>query len=193
MPTNFPGPYAVEINYQVTGLNHKMLLNTIVDGSVTVGQDPTTINLLTKGGGTVALSTAVDAWVTLMRGELTSAADISTYDFWQYTTGTFERTYVTSGAIGVSGNSSGANVLAGYRRVSFRTQVGGIGYFTLLEGVGTGSEQFAPPFPRASTRAIADFMISDDAWMIARDNGYFVAPIRESQGQNESVFRKRYR
>jgi len=193
MAENFPGPYAVELNYAHDGINHKALLSAAVSGTPSVGDDPTTILLATKGGTDVPLNVAVDNFVAVYRPMFAGNTSIISYDFWLYTQFSFERTYITTGQIGVNGSSGSSTVKAGYRKISFRTQLGGLAFITALEGTGIGNEQESYPFASNAVNTLADWVVSDDSWILARDNSYCADVLRKSEGQNESIFRRRYR
>lgn len=190
---NFPGPWAVEIHYTVGGLNHSMLFSCSTPSLINVGDDPNTIDLYQKGGGTASLTTSVNVLVTLFQPLFDTTSDFVSFDFWKYAPSSYDRVWYSGGLIGLSGTNAGTYAPAKYRKFSFRTVGGGVAYITLLESIVDGNLQESYPFVSPASNAIADYAVSATSWLSARDNSYFAVPLRLSDGQNEVLFRKRYR
>lgn len=193
MAQNYPGEYAVEIIYSVGGLTHKALISCDVSGTPSVGDAPSTIDLLTKGGGVTPLDTAVNVYVTLLQPLFSTTVDFVKFEFWKYAPLSYDRTWITDGTLGLNGTNAGAYAPAKYRKFSFRTLAGGVAYLTLLESIVDGNLQESYPFASPASNAIANYAVGGTSWMKARDNSFFSTPILLSDGQNEVLFRKRYR
>lgn len=192
---NFPGEYQVEITYIVGILEHKMSLNCDVSGGFVVpGTDPVNIDLLTKGGNSVQLAIAVPAFVNLLKKLWSSDCSFVDYTFWRYDVGTYDRNFIATGSLGIDGDDPGSNTVAHQQTLTFRTVGGGIMKLVLLESIfSTNLKQSLPASTSPDTVAVRDFILSDGNWVIARDNTYPVAALRLLGGQNEKLFRKRYR
>jgi hypothetical protein len=193
MATNFPGPYAVEITYVIGGLTHKMLLNTQVSGSPDPGDNAALVDLVLRNASTIPLPDAVDDWIALLVPLFSTTSTFVEAVLWRYEPESFDRTFITSYAIGEDGTNAGAFAPAKYRKFSFRTQGGGILYVTLLESIVDGNLQETYPFASGASNAIANYVVAATSWIYARDNTYPISPLRLSDGQNEVLFRKRYR
>jgi len=197
MPTingqNYPGEYEVEILYSRSGIQHSMKLNCDVTTIPNIGDDPSTIMLDTRGGVAVALNTAVSAWVDLVRAKMPTAIAFSSYNFYRYTVGTTTKVWVAGATIGLNGTGGGTPKVAQQSTYTFRSSQGGRMKLILLNTAGTFTAQNAYSGMTPSAQAIVDFMLSNDAWMIARDNGYPVLFLREHETENEALYKKAYR
>lgn len=196
MASNFPGPYAVEMVYTVGGLTHRMLLNCDVSGSPAPGTDVSLISVLDADGTLINLDDAVTSFVALLAPLYDGASDFVEYILWEYTPGTFDRDYISGNSLGTAGSNVGSYAPAKYRKFSFRTAGGGIAYVTLLESIVDGNTQQSYPYTSPASNAIADFVTgtgTNSGWILGRDNTYPVSSLRLSDGQNEAVFRKRFR
>lgn len=192
---NFPGEYQVEITYIVGIIEHKMSLNCdVVGGFVVPGTDPVNIDLQTKGGSSVQLAIAVPAFVNLLKKLWHDDCSFVDYTFWRFDVGTYDRNFIATGSLAIDGDSASENNIAHQQTLTFRTVGGGILKLVLLESIFAGNlKQSLPAASNADTVALRDFVLSDNNWIIARDNTYPVAALRLLGGQNEKLFRKRYR
>lgn len=193
MAVNFPGPYAVEINYSVDGLDHKMLISTQVDGTPAVGAVFSTINLLTKGGGMVQFDVGVQAFIDEIKVKFNNGVTFGVVDLFEYTPLTFDRKWISSFNSGASGTSGTATGEAQYEKFSFRTGNGGIAFITLIEVAGVSNARDLYPTGSPTSDSIMDYVVGNDSWIYARDNSYCVARLASNKGQNERVFRERFR
>lgn len=192
MPS-FPGPYQVEIDYTVFGRTHKLRVELQLDSSPVAGTDPATLNAVTKSGGTVNLVTAVTALVDLIKPQFEAAATFNSFILWKFVSGTNQKSFIGSATLGISGTSGNSGVVAHYSMFTFRSSNGGIAKLVMLEDSQSGNSKTTYANMGSVRQAIADYCIGPGSWIYARDNGYPVAVLFESQGQNESVWRKIYR
>lgn len=193
MASNFPGPFEIEIVSIVQGVEHKQRLNCTLTGSWAIGDAPDTLNMLTKDGGNTQLDTAVTAWVTSMQPFFASDYSWTAYTVWQYLAGTFDRVFVTTGALNITGSGTGSTNLAHQSIFTFRSGEGGILKIVQNEDTNTGQIREAYSQLGASAQSFMDFVVSDGSWIMARDTSFPVASLNRIGGQNESVFKKRYR
>lgn len=193
MANNIPGPYQIEISYTVDTVVHKQRLNVEVSGTPAVGADPSTVDLEMRNTNTLLMDAAVDAWCTLLADRFAPTASFDSYILWKIDQDTEERSYVTSDVIAIVGVSGSATNLAHQNTLTFRTFEGGVMRIVLLEPVGTSLVRVPYSSVGAGVKAIMDFVFSDVNWILARDTSYPIAPLNSVSGQNEAVFRKRYR
>ncbi len=203
MALNYPGPYEVRIFYTVTvgsvALEHTQRLNCNVSPHADPGEEFNDITVVTRGplGGGAGFSTlksAVDDYVALMRGIYnTTTANIDRAELWRYTPGTFEAAFVSAYNIDLPGTIASATVQAGEAILTFRTIEGGIMKLAY-------EESYLPPGGAQSlgvvtgpAAAIRDYVLGSSNWILARDTSYPFAGYRYNPGQNEAIFKKRFR
>ena len=193
MALNFPGPYAVRIFYTVSTFVHKMELNCRISGTPSPGDNFPTIDILNRSGGTTQLDAAVDAWVDLIKVKLHTSASIDRAELWKYEPDSFEALFVSTYDISVNGTNGTAPVLASQLVYGFRTEEGGIMKINIMEASQAPGDSVAPANYGAGDAAIAAAVIAANAPWIARDTSYPFASIAFHPGQNERLFKKRYR
>lgn len=193
MPSNFPGPFEIEIISSVQGLEHKQRLNTQVQGAWNVGDPASSINLTRRDLTTVDSVTAVTAWVDLMKPFFAGDYSFDSFNVWQYLANTYDRIFISTAQLGVLGTGAGATNLCHQSIFTFRTQAGGT--MKIVQNEDTNGSETRDSYASlgASAQAFMDFVVSDQAWMTARDDTFPIAPLNRVGGQNESVFKKRFR
>lgn len=200
MALNFPGPYEVRLFYTTspagfTGIQHVAKYNIALDADPPVGEDFANINARMRNTGTIALDTWVDSWVALLL-QLVSSAGGNTIDLaelWKYTPGTFDASYVASYSIALAGLSGAPPVPAGQAIQTYRTQEGGIMKLSFMETGLVTAVRDAPPFTPVASENIRQAVIADTNCWLARDTSYPIAAIGNFVGQNEALFKRRYR
>ena len=190
---NFPGPYGVEVNYTVGGLDHKMLLSVDVAGAPVVGADPLTIDFNLRGGGTVSMVTGLNDLVALLVPRYEVAAAWGVCDLYKYEAASFDRTWISTHDVADIGEHGSAYVPASYEKYSFRTSAGGIMYLQLMEISVDSNDQDPYATLSGAGKDIMDYVTSTGNWIYARDNSYPVASLRRSSGRNEATWRQRFR
>lgn len=204
MALNYPGPLEVRLFYTTTSITsqpitHTMRLNCIPTPASVIepGTPPEDIGLTLRNAALPAqLDVAVTDWVNILAPIFD--ADDTVFDFyevWAYEPQSFDGTFITTANLGVPGTNSGAGVgtAAGQDIYVFRTQEGGIMKINLMEsksgvGASNGYSQLAGP-----TLALVDYVLSNNNWIVARDTSYPIAFKRRFPGQNEALFKRRYR
>ena len=197
MPTisgvNYPGTWEVELIYLIDAVEHKQKLNCEVQGTPSIGDDPSTITLETRDSVGVALDTAITAWANLLKPTMPSACTFTGYNFYKYLLPSFNKDWYTTGSFSIVGTGVGGVQKAQQSTYTFRSNQGGRMRMQTMESSGSFTAQLPYSGLGASDQAIIDFMLSDDAWMIARDNGYPASFIKYSGTQNETLYNKYYR
>jgi hypothetical protein len=200
MATNFPGPYEIRLLYSVSitsvVLNHRQRLSCAIAGDdPTVGTPFSSINVGRRAGGAIALDDAVDAYVALMKAFYpgSGASTIVSAELWKYQTETFQADFVSAYDIGVPGTSGSGPQSAAQSIVTMRTTNGGIFKLSYMESVIPFAVTDPGTFTNAGLEAlVADIEAGNQPWL-ARDNGYPIVRIAHYPGQNEALFKKRYR
>lgn len=201
MAINLPGPYEVDYSYTVTvssvPLTHHFAVSCAVLGTPAVGSTPSSVLVANKGGGSQALDAAANSLWNYYRPNLQGVSVVSPgYTLWRYVPGTLERVFITSGTLtNPTGSSANPTIAASQVKLTMRTAAGGILQINQLEGATSGS--VVTPLIPAATGAwyvvLAQYLISSAGWVLARDDSYPIAGLNVAFGQNEAVFKKRYR
>lgn len=192
MTVYYPGPYEVELIYTFQSLTHKQRLNCDVTTVPNVGDPLTSVNLKTKAGTPVVAATAIQAWVDLIKPLFHSQTTFTVANLWKYVANSFEKSFVGTMDLQTLGTAATANVLGAQRTLTYRTQIGGKFRVTFIEGNNAVALPIAIP-TTGVIGAIDTFLRGNSDWIIARDGYYPAAGIYLLDGQNEAVFRKRYR
>lgn len=196
MAINFPGPGIVELYYTVTGLTHKQQFSVNMAPSPTPGLLPVQYDLITRAGTTVSFADFIDDWVALLQPmypQLDMTFDRA--ELWYSDQTSFDKIFLTVAFIGLPGTGSNAERIANQQTISFRTLEGGQMRIVLLEssdGIAINDRQGFPTTD-AQTNAIITYVTSDACPMLGRDTSAPYSGIAVSNGENEVLFRKRYR
>jgi hypothetical protein len=207
MATNFPGPYELRLFYSVTltvggSVTHEQRFNVDCNPVPTPGDPFGNIQVLNINGSVDFLDNVVTRWVAVLEDVLNSGSSTIDYvELWKYTPGTFLSSFVSVYPIGVAGTSSSATQVAGQSIFVFRTQEGGIMKMNVLEGI-TASVGVGESYPTMSTanKALSDTITDPDypataqgAYFLARDTSYPFTLKQRFPGQNEAIYKRRYR
>lgn len=194
MALNFPGPYEMRFFYTVDNLQHVQKINCDVVGTPVVGEDSANITLQTKDSVGVNMETAADAYGALWQDFFDdTAATLDRVELWRYAAESTDATYISSYDLALDGESVVGEYKAAQQvTLSFRTQEGGIMRLVYLETPLTFNV-VRPIQPATALKAMADYVVASDTWMLARDTSYPVVGISEAGGENEAIWRKRYR
>jgi hypothetical protein len=177
-------------------LQHSQRLNVDLVAAPDPGDAFSTISVQQGGAGTIALSTLVDDWVAVIAELFNSGATTIDYaELWKYEPLSFEASFVSAYDIGEAGASATAIQSTGQAIYVFRTSEGGILKINLMESVVPGGYAVGYSVLTASQKAVVDFVLSlaGGPPFLGRDTSYPFAFIRLYPGQNEAVYKKRYR
>ena len=200
MPTNLPGPYSVEYQYNISinsqTITHSLELSCAVIGAPAVGTVPGAISLQTRSGASLPLLTGVnDVW-QIVRTGLNSVASCVGWTLWRYVPGTLAKDFITAGTVtNPLGTQSGTPTAAAQTKLTFRTAAGGILQTNLLEGAFSGNTKatLIPAGTGAWQVIYAAYLLSASGWVLGRDDSYPVAALNVSLSQNEALFKARFR
>lgn len=200
MALNFPGPYEFRIFYTVDtspggALQHQMRLNFDIDNSPNKGDPFSAFSVKRRSGASATADSVIAALKSLMK-PLWKATDM-TIDFaeiWKYTAQTFDAEFWSTLSIGEAATGTGTTTVAGQAMYTFRTIEGGIMRVNVMEGQAAVSEPIVyADMSAADQNFVNHFTEAAGSWYLARDTSYPLAFLREFPGQNEAIFKARYR
>lgn len=195
MTVHQPGPFLLDIPYVQTGQVHHFTVNCDVIGDASVGIAPTVVTMRSKGSGPLILSGAADDLWGVIRALMPDTTIASQYVLWKYNGTNLDKTFISGGTLTAPNGSNVADaVLASQMIITYRTGAGNIGKliandtpFTLNIRVPLGTGY------TTETGPIKTYLLSADCIVMARDRSFPVAGLNESLGQNEKLWKRRYR
>lgn len=201
MALNYPGPYEIRLFYSVglssVTLTHSARYNLILsedpDPGTSFGEITAVTHDLDGTVGVVALDTWIDTWVAAIDGMYAASCSIDYAELWAYEASSFEASFVSSYAIGVAGNGAGTNQSAGQVIMTFRTREGGILKLNLMETNVASGVQISAAALTGTLGGIANIVAGDGNVWIGRDTSAPFAVIAAYPGQNEALFKRRFR
>lgn len=193
MAVNFPGPAVADITYSYSGITHHQQLNFTYPGELTAGMDLADVDVTTRSGSYVPVLTAVTAWITLIKSLYNTGVKFDSVTVWKYTAGTYDRLFINSAVLDIDGTSASAAQLAAQYIYTFRTTLGGVMKLSFMETVAAPGASASRAAATGNVLAIFQFVEGLTNWVVARDNGFPIAGIASHPGQNEALFKRRYR
>jgi hypothetical protein len=157
----------------------------------TPGTLTTAIDLQLLGGGTETLQAVALDFAERIRPMYGVAVIIAGFSLWKYVTEN-SRDFITAGEV-VTTASVGAGIVASQSHIqTFRCAGGAVMKHVFLEAQYDGDTQtaLAPDAMGASSQRFAAWVLSSASPCIGLDNTFPVAPLKESLGENEKVWRK---
>lgn len=185
-------PYVVKIFYTVSTFQHVSKVGIAPVGIPDLGQDFTTIQIVSEGGGFAFLDAFVDGLVGVMRPLYGTADDIERAELWYNSPDGFSSSFLSAYDISLAGSGAAGNPTAQVI-YTFRSHGGHIAKFYLMEPNVSSNALLRPPYPAGTLLDLADYLASSNPYMLARDNSYVYASLGIAMGQNEKLWRKRYR
>lgn len=200
MAVNYPGPYELRLNYRVgidteLPLDHQLRLSLFTDIMPTPGDEFVDIDIVPRVIANRALSLVTDELVTLLQPFYTAAGTaFLNAELWAYVAGTFDASWISAYEINEVGTSVVVEQLAGQSIYTYRTIEGGLFKLTLMECNHYQSVSMVYPDLTADNQALVDFCVADDeSWFLARDTSYPLLFLKLHPGQNEHLFKRRFR
>lgn len=177
-------PGFIEIQYTYSNLLHKMRLPVQPGNGWATGVEP---NLVQKNGVDVPMSTAVDAFITLIKTMFNAATEFVKAEAWFYPTGAGDPIWVYTHALGVAGTAGTPNTNMAQGVITFRTLIGGVFKLYLMEGAFTVNSRNSWPFGAGNPTNVANYLIGSTSWVYGRDNGSLVVPMWFTTKTNDKL------
>lgn len=195
---NYDGQYEVRIIYDCTPtgfliMEHTLTFDVLPTGAPDPGDEFSTISIETRKADVMFLSDAIDDFVAGMAAIYSTASTIIRAELWYIPEGTFAGTFISTYPIDTAGTAVSTANVAQQMTMTFRSIGGGSGRLQFMEPVTTGNGVQSYPYSPTTYNAIADLVTGDGGFIIARDNTFMFANIHLNAGQNERLFRKRFR
>lgn len=197
---NFPGPCEFRFFYSTgsasfPAITHQQRLSFTPTAEPDIGDAFAAIQAVTPGG-TNDMATIADAWSLAVAELLSNTAQnvCINAEIWKYAPESFDATFISSRSFNDAGTSASAAHIAGQSIVTFRTDAGGIFKLNFLETVIASNVIDTGAFTSADLDALVEDIVTDGFYpWIGRDNGFPVVRLSHFPGENEALFRKRFR
>lgn len=191
------GQYSLEFNlvgFTNPTRSHALRLWLAVSGAPAIGALPTAVNVQRLGGTTANLQVVADQIWSYFRQAYPAAISATGFTLWKFVTENSKQ-FISAGTLAAPAGNGAAFVVGWEAILTFRHAGGGIGKIVLIESNLDTSNQVAlvPNAAGNVAQKIAAFMLSADSPMLALDNSFPVAALRDSRGQNEAIWRKIFR
>lgn len=191
MPSDYGG-YVLAINYTVSGLQHVSRIPVQLAGVIALGTPFDEIITQAKNGSTSYLDFVVDALVTKMRPLYGTADDLSNATLFLKEVGSDALEYVSEYSMSVAGSGAAGNPTA-QAIFTFRTVNGHIAKFNLSEPNVSSNAMLRPPYPAGALNDLALHIADPSRPFQGTDNSFLYSSIGIGLGQNERLWRKRFR
>lgn len=189
------GQYQLE--YELVGFgspvnSHKLRANVMAVGSPVAGTLPTAIDINKKGGTTANLQVVADQVWSFFRLMYATSITAVNFTLWRWQTNT-ARDFISTGTLATPAGSTGTVVSSWQTTLTFRSGTGGIAKLVFIESNLSGNQRAAlvPNAAGGQHQKIAAFALSADSPFQALDNGFIVAALRDSRGENEAIRNRR--
>jgi hypothetical protein len=189
------GPYTLQFPMVYHELSHDFEVNCDVLGTPVIGSPADEINLRTRNGDGADLdSSANDLW-SVIRTIFHTDTLCSSYVLYKRNVHNEFKEFVSAGDLSApNGSNATLNTDASQLTLTWQTGLGHIMKFVLLEFASAGANSRTPiGASGAPIIAIDTFVRSGLGFCIGRDRAFPVAAKNCSYGQNEKIFRRRFR
>jgi len=196
MSQNYPGPFELDFVLRVDGLTHRVRLNVIALNNPVVGTPMTQIQLLMRSGNPTSAAAFISEFWGWLRALYSPSSVLNNVILWRYASNSFQKTFISETPVTPNAGSGAATyAAAGQATFTFRSGLGGIAKVVVIEHAGNlSNDQFAySTTSSAPAQRLMQFLVSANSCAIARDNAFLVTGIRVSYGQNEAIWRRRFR
>lgn len=192
MTQHYPGPYEVELFYTESGITHKMRLNCDLSVEAAVGDPFANFAVSTRAAASVALNTAVTAFVTLLQPLFSTTTNFTIANLWKYVPLSNEKDFLSTYDVNLLG-TVGTAQLTRQTIQTYRTSLGGPMRIVLMEN-NLNSNAIIPIRDAGATYlALANFLTGSSNWILARDGGWPTGKLNQASGINDAIERQRYR
>lgn len=197
MTLHYDGIWEARMIYSTTPtghvtMTHRMALDVHPFADYAPGTEFTDINIVLRDAAVEKLFDHIDAFQLLVEPLYPATTSFARWELWKIPEGTYDATFISAYEVGHVGSNAAASRPAGQVTLTFRSLAGNSGRLQLMESSEPSDSRVIPPYP-GDYADLADYVIAANTPFEARDNSYFFANIALNMGQNEKLFRKRFR
>lgn len=194
---NFDGKVELRLFYSTIPtdlpvVEHRLTFDIAFNGTPEPGTPFSEMGAIMRDGGTADLTTWLADLMLLLVEFYPATTSFSRWEMWRAEEGSHDFIFISSLPIGEVGSNASASTPAGQVTFTFRSIGGGVARFQLMESSVSGNFRLSPPYSDIADD-LTDFLIDGGTIMLARDNSYVFSNIAQNNGQNEALWRKRYR
>lgn len=195
---NFDGEYELRIFYtsQPAGfaeIEHRHTIDVNVNNWPEPGTEFDSVFVERRDSTTSSLEVIVDEYVALLLVLFAQTQTINRAELWHIPEGTTNGQYISSYPIGESGTNTADENPAYQGTLTFRSIGGSTMRVQLMELPLASNLREPYPTGNAMLNNIFAYVAGTTSGFLARDNTPPFAPMNYSGGQNEALWRKRYR
>lgn len=194
----FDGVWELRIFYTTTAtpggaIEHVHTMDVNVNSEPLPGTPFEAIEVELKDGSSAILATKVSEYVELIDGQFAITTDFSRAELWAIPEGTYDGQFISVYTLGVQGDSGSGTIAAHQNTWTFRSRDGGTMRVQLMETVDNTNLKQSYPTGSSLVNDVFEYVTGSGSFFLARDNSVPLAPLNYSGGQNERLFRKRFR
>lgn len=195
---NFDGEYELRFFYTTTitaiALEHRLTFDIDVVGVPSPGDEFDTIEVQFKGGGSETLDLWItNRWLPVWRAVMDIPTDIIRAELWYAEEASFDFIFIGVMPLGYAGLSANPAQVAQQLTATYRSASGGVGRIQIMESVVGGNSLVSFPTSNAAVNAIMAQVTGPNSIVLARDNSRPVVANKLGLGQNEKLYRARFR
>jgi hypothetical protein len=148
----------------------------------------------TRGLGGGSADGVVDDLVAALKPVYNASATFQSAELWKYASGSQDGVFLSAYSVNEVGTAGGANIAAAETIFTFRTINGRLLKFTLEESVFAQGASVPIVIGGGGVgNTLAGFVMGNDWAGVDREGGLPIAAMRWFPGQNEAIFKRRYR
>lgn len=188
--------YQTRIIYAFSGLTHGLTLWSIAeDFSAAPGGTPDEYGVIPRSAVAVPWDDAVDALLAQFRKQFANTTLFTAAELWKFAAGSEDAEFLSAYEIAVAGSNVAANVIASETIHTSRTSSGRILKVYAEETVGASStpSSWSALDGGNPYQELGFYWLGSSMAFVDREGAFPIALLKYSIGQNEAIFRRRYR
>lgn len=184
--------YTVTVSSVAVTHQHNMYVNVVSDPSP--GEEFLDITVEQKDAATNTLLVHTTGYLALLRPVFDAATDFIRWELWRADDAESEDyTFIGVEAIGLPGTAGTPSQVAQQSTASFRATNGDTFRCQLMEPYFTGNFLVSFPTASAPNNAIAAYITAASSPFVNKRGFYAVVAVNWGLGQNETLYRRRFR
>lgn len=193
LSTNIADGYQLRSVITVDGEPHRHAILVNVDTPPLIGTDFQFITLTARNDSNFSLQVFSDLYFGSIQPFYKAGDTIGAIELWFAPDNTQDFTFVSAYGTSFVGTSPSTTRLAGQLVFTSRSTNGGLQKSVFLETVDKNDNVVDYAGANADQKAYWDVVTGLNSPVLARDGGFVFSPLSLGRGQNERVYRTRYR